>query len=55
MRTIQLKLRDASAVLGVTPKDLQNFVRFGVLQPPRKDRFFVFDARLLPDAAEIRT
>jgi hypothetical protein len=50
MQTIQLKLREASAVLGVTPKDLQNLVQFGVLQPPRKDRFFVFDAALLLEA-----
>lgn len=50
MQTIQLKLREASAVLGVAPKDLQNLVQFGVLQPPRKDRFFVFDATLLLEA-----
>ena len=40
MQTVQLKLREASAVLGVAPKDLQNLVQFGVLQPQRKDRFF---------------
>ncbi len=50
MQTIQLKLREASAVLGVAPKDLQNLVQFGVLQPKRKDRFFVFDAPLLLEA-----
>jgi hypothetical protein len=50
MQTIQLKLREASAVLGVAPKDLQNLVQFGVLQPQRKDRFFVFDAALLLEA-----
>ena len=50
MQTIQLKLREASAVLGVAPKDLQNLVQFGVLQPQRKDRFFVFDAGLLLEA-----
>jgi hypothetical protein len=50
MQTIQLKLREASAVLGVTPKDLQNLVQFGILQPPRKGRFFVFDAGLLLEA-----
>ena len=50
MQTIQLKLREASAVLGVTPKDLQNLVQFGVLLPQRKDRFFVFDAALLLEA-----
>jgi len=50
MQTIQLKLPEASAILGVAPKDLQNLVQFGVLQPPRKDRFFVFDAALLLEA-----
>jgi hypothetical protein len=47
MQAIQLKLREASTVLGVSPKDLQNLVQFGVLQPRRKDRFFVFDRALL--------
>jgi hypothetical protein len=50
MQTIQLKLREASAVLGVAPKNLQNLVQYGVLQPQRKDRFFVFDAGLLLEA-----
>lgn len=50
MRTVQLKLREASTVLGVSPKDLQNLVQFGVLQPQRKDRFFVFDKALLLEA-----
>ena len=50
VQMIQLKLREASAILGVAPKDLQNLVQFGVLQPQRKDRFFVFDAALLLEA-----
>ena len=50
MPTIQLKLREASAILGVNPKDLQNLVQFGVLQPERRDRFFVFDATSLLEA-----
>ncbi len=50
MQTVQLKLREASEILGVAPKDLQNLVQFGVLQPKRKDRFFVFDATLLLEA-----
>jgi hypothetical protein len=50
MPTVQLKLKEASEVLGVAPKDLQNLVQFGVLQPRRKDRFFVFDAPLLLEA-----
>ena len=31
MQTVDLKLKQASAVLGVDPKDLQNFVQFKVL------------------------
>lgn len=50
MPTIQLKLKEASEVLGVAPKDLQNLVQFGVLKPQRKDRFFVFDSSLLLEA-----
>jgi hypothetical protein len=50
MPTIQLKLKEASEVLGVAPKDLQNLVQFGVLRPQRKDRFFVFDSALLLEA-----
>lgn len=50
MQTVQLKLREASTVLGVAPKDLQNLVQFGVLQPQRKDRFFIFDTSLLLEA-----
>jgi len=47
---IRLKLKDASYVLGVSPKDLQNLVQFGVLKPPRQDRFFVFDSATLLQA-----
>lgn len=50
MATVRLKLKEASEVLGVAPKDLQNLVQFGVLQPRRKDRFFVFDPALLLEA-----
>jgi hypothetical protein len=47
---IKLKLKEASFVLGVSPKDLQNLVQFGVLQPRRQDRFFVFDSATLLQA-----
>jgi hypothetical protein len=47
---LQFKLKDASAVLGVAPKDLQNLVQFGVLRPRRRDRFFVFDSTTLLQA-----
>src|SRR6266852_4533153 len=50
MRTVELKLKQASAVLGVDPKDLQNLVQFKVLHPPRRDSFYWFDNRLLLEA-----
>ncbi len=48
--SIELKLKQASAVLGVSPKDLQNLVQFGVVRPRRKDSFCWFDERLLLEA-----
>jgi hypothetical protein len=50
MEAIELKLKQASAVLGVAPKDLQNLVQFNVLRPTRRDSFFWFDRRLLLEA-----
>ena len=50
MQTVDLKLKQASAVLGVDPKDLQNLVQFKVLFPPRRDSFYWFDNRLLLEA-----
>lgn len=50
MQSVQLKLREASKVLGVAPKELQNLVQFGVLQPKRQNRFFVFDTSTLLEA-----
>src|SRR6266700_7562500 len=50
MQSVELKLKQASAVLGVAPKDLQNLVQFKVLQPPRRDSFYWFDNRLLLEA-----
>jgi hypothetical protein len=50
MQTVELKLKQASAVLGVDPKDLQNLVQFKVLRPPRRDRFYRFNNRLLLEA-----
>ncbi len=47
MPNLQLRLREASAILGINPKDLQNLVQFGVLHPRRKGRYFVFDPPLL--------
>ncbi len=44
---VELKLKQASAVLGVDAKDLQNLVQFKVLRPRRKDSVYWFDDRLL--------
>jgi len=43
MPEIELKLKQASAVLGVAPKDLQNLVQFGVIKPRRRSQVFWFD------------
>src|SRR6185436_17514691 len=50
MEGIELKLKQASAVLGVAPKDLQNLVQFKVLRPARRDSFYWFNNRLLLEA-----
>src|SRR5438105_1862204 len=50
MEGVRLKLKQASAVLGVAPKDLQNLVQFKVLRPTRRDTFYWFDNRLLLEA-----
>ena len=47
MQTVQLKLKQASAVLETTPKELQNLVQCGVLNPRRRAGLCVFDASAL--------
>ena len=47
MRTVQLKLKQASAVLETPPKGLQNLVQFGVLRPKQRGGLFVFDVATL--------
>ncbi|HUA84554.1 MAG TPA: hypothetical protein VMB85_11885 [Bryobacteraceae bacterium] len=47
---MELKLKQASAVLGVDPKDLQNLVQFKVLRPRRRDSLYLFDNRVLLQA-----
>jgi len=47
MRSIRLKLKQASAVLGVSPKDLQNLVQLGVIRPTRQNKVCWFDINLL--------
>lgn len=50
METVELKLKQASAVLGIWPKDLQNLVQFGVVTPKRKADRYWFDNRALLQA-----
>lgn len=47
MRRAELKLKQASAVLETSPKELQNLVQFGVLHPRRRGGLLVFDAKAL--------
>jgi hypothetical protein len=49
-RNIELKLKEASAVLGVSPKDLQNLVQLKVLHPRRRANLCLFDGGLLIQA-----
>lgn len=50
MDAVRLKLKQASAVLGVTSKELQNLVQLGVVRPRRRDDVFWFDTNLLVQA-----
>ena len=50
MQPLALKLKQASAVLGVSPKDLQNLVQLGVIRPARRNRVCWFDTNLLLEA-----
>ena len=50
MQNLILKLKQASAVLGVPPKDLQNLVQLGVIRPVRRNSVCWFDANLLLEA-----
>ena len=50
MQTLELKLKQASAVLGVSSKDLQNLVQLNVLKPSRRDAYYWFDTRRLLEA-----
>jgi len=50
MQTTSLKLKQASAVLGMPPKELQNFVQFGVVKPKRREGLYWFDQTVLLQA-----
>jgi hypothetical protein len=47
MQPVTLKLKQASVVLGVPPKDLQNLVQLGVIRPARRNSVYWFDTNLL--------
>lgn len=47
MEHVELKLKQASVVLGVPPKDLQNFVQFGIVTPRKRRGLYWFDANAL--------
>jgi hypothetical protein len=42
-----LKLKQASAVLQIQPKELQNLVQFGVVKPKRSEGTYFFDTNTL--------
>ena len=50
MAPVELKLKQASAVLGVSAKELQNLVQLKVIHPPRRGSLYWFDGRLLLEA-----
>ncbi len=45
-----LKLKQASAVLKIQPKELQNLVQFGVVTPKRSEGTYLFDTKTLLSA-----
>ena len=47
MPDLGLKLKQASAVLQIEPKELQNLVQFGVVKPRWSEGTYFFDARTL--------
>lgn len=50
MQNVTFKLKQASAVLGVLPKDLQNLIQLGVIHPARRNRVCWFDTGVLLEA-----
>jgi hypothetical protein len=50
MESTELKLKQASAVLGVPPKDLQNLVQHRVIRPRRRAGLYYFDRNTLLQA-----
>jgi hypothetical protein len=49
VQAVELKLKQASAVLGMPTKELQNWVQFGVVKPRRRLGLYLFDVACLYD------
>lgn len=47
MAMVTLKLKQASAILKMQPKELQNLVQFGVVKPTRVEGTYLFDFKTL--------
>ena len=47
MPSLELKLKQASAVLQIQPKELQNLVQFGIVKPRRSEGTYFFDTNTL--------
>src|SRR5713226_507099 len=47
MQRLGLKLKQASAVLQIQPKELQNLVQFGIVKPRRSEGTYFFDTNTL--------
>jgi hypothetical protein len=50
VQEVELKLKQASAVLGMPAKELQNLVQFGVVKPRRRRGLYFFDTSCLYQA-----
>lgn len=50
MQPVEFKLNQASAILGVSAKELQNLVQLKVIRPARRDNLYWFDRRRLLQA-----
>ena len=48
----RLKLKQASAVLQIQPKELQNLVQFGVVKPKRFEGTYFFDTNTLTNGSQ---
>jgi len=50
VQAVELKLKQASGVLGIPTKELQNLVQFGVVKPRRRRGLYLFDTLYLYQA-----